>query len=110
MDEYHNRKMPETSFSEFAIIPRMVDMARIVRKVSVGIYHSSQTAAQNLAAAFKIEQELDDWILQLPAYIRPGYRSAGRLAALREPTWCQRQRLVLDIREFQAGSHEVECH
>ncbi|PGH02031.1 hypothetical protein AJ80_08925 [Polytolypa hystricis UAMH7299] len=98
MDEYHNRPLPEIDDSEYAIIPCMVKLARIVRKVSVGLYHSTSPVQSNIALAFQIEQELDSWLLELPPRIQPSPLNEPHIGNLREPKWCRRQRLVLEVR------------
>jgi hypothetical protein len=103
MDEYHNRPLPPRDNSQYAIIPFMVDFARITRKVSIQIYHRRIPLQEKLTIALAIEAELDKWIAELPDQIRPdfidGAGSAGA-NALRVPKWARRQRLVLGIRTF----------
>ncbi|KAL3476845.1 hypothetical protein BJX99DRAFT_270197 [Aspergillus californicus] len=102
MDEYHNRPLPPRDSSQYAIIPWMVDFARITRKVSVQIYHRRLTLSEKLSLALAIEAEMDAWIMQLPDHIRPDFvtgESVGR-NALRDPKWARRQRVVLGIRYY----------
>lgn len=104
LDEYHDRPVPPVDDSEFAIIPLMVDFARIVRRIAIGIYHSRTSWQQKMARAQGLEGELDGWIAGLPARIRPAcpssssLLSSGGLAALRQPRWCRRQRIITEIR------------
>lgn len=104
LDEYHDRPMPPVDGSEFAIIPLMVDFARIVRRIAIGIYHSRTSWQQKMARAQGLEGELDAWIACLPTRIRPACSSSssssysGGLAALRQPKWCRRQRIITEIR------------
>ncbi|KAG6355508.1 hypothetical protein INS49_003470 [Diaporthe citri] len=51
LDEYHDRPIPPVDDSEFAIIPLMVDFARIVRRIAIGIYHSPTSWQQRMARA-----------------------------------------------------------
>jgi hypothetical protein len=100
MDEYHNLLPPDRDDSEYAMIPCMVEFSRIIRRVSVEIYHSKLTLQEKTQYALNIERQLDQWVAQLPAKIRPqvsGERSS--LGALRDPKWSRRQRLVLGIRK-----------
>ncbi|KAL4903915.1 fungal-specific transcription factor domain-containing protein [Aspergillus multicolor] len=76
LDDYHNRPLPPRDHSQYAIIPWMVDFARITRKVSVQIYHRRLTLEDKLAMALAIENELDCWIRSLPEWIRPGFIKA----------------------------------
>ncbi|KAK2810146.1 hypothetical protein FQN50_003115 [Emmonsiellopsis sp. PD_5] len=98
MDEYHNRRIPEPDDSEYAIIPCMVTFAYIIRKVSIGIYHSNSPVEDTISLALEIEEELDVWLRNLPDNIRPSPLRPPHMGALREPKWCRRQRLVLEIR------------
>lgn len=104
LDEYHGRPLPPVDDSEFAIIPLMVDFARIVRRIAVGIYHSRTSWQQKMARAQGLEGELDGWIAGLPARIRPACPSSSSsssssgLAALRQPKWCRRQKIITEIR------------
>ncbi|KAK9447913.1 fungal-specific transcription factor domain-containing protein [Limtongia smithiae] len=98
-DEYHNRYLPKPDDTEYAIIPCMVELARITRKVAVTIYHSTAPIQQRLETALAIEKELNCWVANLPLTIRPvlGDDSMS-IGCLREPEWHRRQRLVLSIR------------
>ncbi|KAL4981088.1 fungal-specific transcription factor domain-containing protein [Aspergillus desertorum] len=73
LDDYHNRPLPPRDNTQYAIIPWMVDFARITRKVSVQIYHRRLTLEEKLSTALAIEMELDCWIRNLPEWIRPGF-------------------------------------
>lgn len=102
LDEYHDRPLPPVDDSEFAIIPLMVDFARIVRRIAIGIYHSRVSWQQKMVRAQGLESELDGWIAGLPARIRPACPSSSSsssgLAALRQPKWCRRQKIITEIR------------
>lgn len=105
LDEYHDRPLSPVDDSELAIIPLMVDFARIVRRIAIGIYHSRTSWQQKMARAQGLERELDGWIAGLPARIRPACSSSssstfssGGLAALRQPKWCRRQKIITEIR------------
>jgi Fungal specific transcription factor domain len=101
MDEYHNRKPPLIDESESAMIPIMVNLARIIRKVSVSIYHLKSPWQEKLKIASKVERELDVWRDGLPDRVKPMGADERLLGALKEPKWCRRQRLVLNIRKFK---------
>ncbi|KAL1968879.1 hypothetical protein VTN77DRAFT_1240 [Rasamsonia byssochlamydoides] len=102
MDEYHNRVLPSRDDSEYAIIPVMVDFARIIRRVSIDIYHSKVPLSDKMRLALQIERQLDGWLAGLPERVKPDIiDSSGRgvsLTSLRDPKWARRQRLVLEIR------------
>ncbi|KAL4806192.1 hypothetical protein BDV18DRAFT_152267 [Aspergillus unguis] len=118
LDDYHNRPLPPRDDSQYAIIPWMVDFARITRKVSVQIYHKRVNLEDKLAVALAIEAELDGWIARLPEWLRPDFVPAvgeedykpnvdgarkGSISGrndLKDPKWARRQRLVLGIRYY----------
>ncbi|KAL4951404.1 hypothetical protein BDW69DRAFT_196467 [Aspergillus filifer] len=107
LDDYHNRPLPPRDTSQHAIIPWMVDFARITRKVSVQIYHRRLSLQEKLNAALAIEAELDAWMAGLPGWIRPWFISdaiaggnGGDRNDLKDPKWARRQRLVLGIRYY----------
>ncbi|KAL4943429.1 hypothetical protein BDV06DRAFT_211075 [Aspergillus oleicola] len=112
LDDYHNRPLPPRDDSQHAIIPWMVDFARITRKVSVQIYHRRLSLQEKLTVALAIEAELDAWMAGLPGWIRPGFISGnlpggtggtgagGGRNDLKDPKWARRQRLVLGIRYY----------
>ena len=107
MDAYHNRRLPEIDDSEYAIIPLMVDFAQIIRRVSVIIYHTRSTWQEKMMQASQIERELEAWVTRLPEKIKPfspGERLGG---SLKEPKWCRRQRLVLNIRKHRSFSTRI---
>lgn len=104
MDAYHNRRLPAVDDSEIAIIPLMVDFAQIIRRVSVVIYHTRSAWQEKMMQASQIERELEAWVVRLPEKIKPfspGERLGG---SLKEPKWCRRQRLVLNIRKRRRTS------
>ncbi|KAH7175085.1 fungal-specific transcription factor domain-containing protein [Fusarium flagelliforme] len=88
-DEYHNRVITPVDDSEYAIISSMVQFGRIMRKVSIGIYHSQLPTPETIGLACEIEREMDSWVDALPQ---------RRGASLREPDWRRKQRLVLELR------------
>jgi Fungal specific transcription factor domain len=99
MNEYHNRTLPSFQDTEFAIIPAMVDFAQIIRRVSISIYHRKLKWQEKIRLASQIETELDQWVVSLPEKIRPFTLGRRAIGALKEPKWCRRQRLVLNIRK-----------
>ncbi|KIL86340.1 hypothetical protein FAVG1_10169 [Fusarium avenaceum] len=88
-DEYHNRAMPQVDDSEYAIISAMVQFGRIMRRVSIGIYHSQLPTPETIGLACEIERQMDNWVDALPQ---------RRGASLRDPDWRRKQRLVLELR------------
>ncbi|OKL58938.1 hypothetical protein UA08_05641 [Talaromyces atroroseus] len=104
LDEYHNRCQPSRDgHSEYTIIPIVVDLAHIIRLVSIDIYHSRIPIQQKMKHSLKIEQKLDTWLNGLPKILQPDFGQPGgntytSISALRDPKWSRRQRLVLGIR------------
>ncbi|KAF2668886.1 Zn(II)2Cys6 transcription factor [Microthyrium microscopicum] len=98
MDEYHNRRLPPIDDSEYAIIPLMVQFAHIIRKVTILIYHKKSKWQEKVNIACQIEQDMGQWVATLPEKIRPFPLEKRFLGALKEPKWCRRQRLVLNLR------------
>lgn len=99
MDEHHNRPMPPKDDSPNTILREMVTMARIIRAISVSIYLRRLTLADKLATAFDIEKQMDEWVAQLPARIRPTMTpDVHSNGSLNDPLWAPPQRLVLQTR------------
>lgn len=90
-DEYHNRAMPPIDHSEYAIIPVMVQFGRIMRRVSIKVYHSRLPPAETVCIAFGLSREIDEWFESLPQ---------RRDSSLKEPEWRRKQRLVLELSEW----------
>jgi hypothetical protein len=90
-DEYHNRAMPQVDDSEYAIISAMVQFGRIMRRVSIGIYHSQLPTPETIGLACEIERQMDSWVDALPQ---------RRGTSLRDPDWRRKQRLVLELSEY----------
>ncbi|SPJ88565.1 related to C6 transcription factor [Fusarium torulosum] len=88
-DEYHNRAMPQVDNSEYAIISAMVQFGRIMRRVSIGIYHSQLPTPETIGLACEIERQMDSWVDALPQ---------RRGTSLKDPDWRRKQRLVLELR------------
>lgn len=97
MDEYHNRRLVGMD-NERAIIPAMIKLAKLVRKVSINVYQLRSHIRDKLDIALAIDKEIDEWVLSLPARIQPNSAAGGGFASLRDPKWARRQRMVLHIR------------
>ena len=104
-DLYHNVPMTPLDDSETAIIPVMVDFARIIRDVSMDIYLVRRTPKDRLARAFQIESDLLAWLNQLPPPLCPPLPGAPlRSKGLRDPLYARLQRMVLQLREFPVST------
>ncbi|KEF58623.1 uncharacterized protein A1O9_06549 [Exophiala aquamarina CBS 119918] len=103
LEIYHSRSLPEVDESPTAIIACMVDLAKIVRKVSTSVYLSNDSIAQKFRAAEKIETELDQWISGLPQIIKPEFlEPMGGDTCLKSkiPMWANRQGHTLGFRFY----------
>jgi hypothetical protein len=98
VDAYHNQRIPLVNASqpptEVGIISHMLPLTRIIRRVSIEIYHSVSSINKKLELAWQIHSELRQWNTSLPMSLRPD----GATPTLREPKWARRQRVVLGIR------------
>lgn len=125
VDLYHNRQYPKiedeashiVTNSELldppqgAIIKCMVDFSRITRSVCLGIYLSASPPQRNLSLAFRIEQDLDSWLDNLPPSIRPSRtcESERSLKRIKDAQWMKKQRLVLSISKFPFALVNSDC-
>lgn len=115
MDEYHNRCQPNRDeHSEYIIIPIMVDLAHIIRRVSVNTYHAHISLQQRMKHSQEIKQKLDNWLDALPKILQPDSRQSGGkgdasplMSVLGDPKWLTRQRLVLLISMCSFLGYEV---
>lgn len=100
MDGYHNRCQPNRGEgSEYTIIPIMLDLAHIIRRVLVNLYNSRFSLQQRMKHSLEIERKLDKWPDALPKTLQPDFgQSDPPMSVLRDPKWLKRQRLVLRIR------------
>ncbi|KAH8891226.1 hypothetical protein GQ53DRAFT_648828 [Thozetella sp. PMI_491] len=113
-DVYHNRQYPAIKgnlayserapelldFPHCAIIKAMVDFSRITKNVVSGIYLAETTLEKIASLAREIGQDLDRWLQELPAQIRPEMapERVRPLSAAKEPQYAKKQKLVLKIR------------
>ena len=112
-DLYHNRRFPQiqddvSSFEQSpdmveplhcAIIKCMVDFSRITRTVCLEIYLPESPAPSNVELADRIEQDLDRWLDNVPASIRPSrtFASSKSLKVIKDAQYMRKQKLVLSI-------------
>jgi hypothetical protein len=104
MDSYHNRPLPPIDESENAIIPVTHQLSHIVRKISAEIYLSRARPDEKLRRATQIELELDQWVSNLPAIIRPPLGSSVEamqsVENIRSAYWPRVQMLTLKISKY----------
>jgi hypothetical protein len=105
LDCRHNRPPPPLSGeTEIIIIPAMLGLSRIMRRMSNEIYLEHMDLSTKVQNAGRLELELDRWLSQLPAKIRPTPCSD---TATRPPNflmpnhhyWPQLQMRVLKLRK-----------
>jgi hypothetical protein len=98
-DLYHNRPPPPLADHEDSIIPATLGLSRIMREISVGMYHRRITLADKLNQARHLELKMDEWVAHLPPRIRPtSTREVAPAGTLRDPYWPKLQMLILRIR------------
>lgn len=78
----------------------MVEFSHIVRKVSLFYTEAPSHHIDHTGTAFHLESELDAWFIGLPPFIQAGSSGSRSADSLREPEWCRRQKLVLELREY----------
>jgi hypothetical protein len=108
LDRYHNRPLPPIDVSENAIIPATYKLSSIMRRVSTEIYLSRARPSEKLQQATDLENELEQWLSNLPEGIRPlsesaecsvADNSAFRIGPIRGPHYQQLQKFILRIRK-----------
>lgn len=99
VDGYHNRDIPAIDDSEYAIIPCMLPLVRIMREISVGIYLTKSSMLHKVGTARRLEHEMDSWLANLPLRIRPTMERDGLISkSLNLENWSKLQTLILKIR------------
>jgi hypothetical protein len=78
----------------------MMDFSRIIRKVSLFYTRKPLYRAEHVDVADQLEAELDSWIADLPPWINPLAELQESFQALKEPDWCRRHRLVLELSKY----------
>ena len=99
LDVYHDQAMPPLDDSEHSILNTMVDFARIIRRVSIFAYASSQMVGERLDEAEEIDNDIDAWAEALPRIVSPliaDEEQAPRTS--KSPAWLMTQRHALKLR------------
>lgn len=100
-DQYHNLELPREDTSETAIIPALVHLARIIRRVCTEIYFSEDTLDARIGTALSLDKELDQWVAKLPDSLRPTLHGAQATTRIKkEPRSSMLQQLVLSLRYY----------
>jgi hypothetical protein len=101
MDTYHNRPPPPMVENEFAIIPGMLGLSKIMRGISHHIYWDPRGISAKLRKAKEFQASLEQWLQGLPSSIRPTSCSgdAHALFMLGNHYWPKLQMLILKLRK-----------
>lgn len=100
---YHTRPLPAINDSPTILINCMVELAKIIKKVSYSVYLSSQNITHKVMVAGQIETELEHWLSALPQIIRPPLSEmTGNETSLKDniPIWANRQSHTLRFRYY----------
>ena len=110
-DGYHTQSVPGarsdadcTKHLFLRIVPCMIDLSRMMRRVAIDIY--AQPSNERLFQARKFDAELEDWYSQLPAHLQHTQITLATKDSLkprRRTTYSDKQSLVLRLRESAAG-------
>lgn len=100
LDFHHNRPVPKLNNSETDIIRATLDLSKVIRDVTSGVHHNVVKLAQRLGQASKLEQNLNDWLAQLPEKIRPtSGTDVLNSGSINDQQWTKLQLFVLNIRK-----------
>ncbi|EXJ71702.1 uncharacterized protein A1O5_05510 [Cladophialophora psammophila CBS 110553] len=99
--EHYSLQIPGNNAArspEIAIIPAMVDLARILKKVSTDIYSTSGRRSMNEMSRIGLElnKDIDQWKADLPPFLN------FDLESLDDPVWAYKQKVVLKMRFYNA--------
>ncbi|OQU95646.1 Fungal specific transcription factor domain-containing protein [Cladophialophora immunda] len=83
---------------EIAIIPAMVDLARILKKASTDLYSNSGQCSMNEMSQIGLDlnKDIDQWKANLPPFLN------FDLESLDDPVWAHKQKVVLKMRFYNA--------
>jgi len=81
----------------------MVDLSRLMRKVSLLLYTLPCTIQERLSRALQLDSELDEWLLELPMHLQPSHEVAERtsLKARQPANYITKQSIVLMLRKTE---------
>jgi hypothetical protein len=110
-DEYHNQEIPGTTGSYetghsttsphvLQIVPCMVSLSRLMRRVSLRLYTVPCTEREAISRTRELDAELGCWLQALPPHFRPAERSTKdfSLKPRRPASYIKKQLAVLMIR------------
>ncbi|KAJ5497241.1 hypothetical protein N7463_009228 [Penicillium fimorum] len=81
-DEYHTQEIPgnlgpfegdhaTSSLHVLQVVPCMVKLARIMRKVSLGLYSLPCPLREELSRSTELDAQLDYWFQSIPCHLKP---------------------------------------
>ncbi|KAK5302100.1 hypothetical protein LTR80_002966 [Exophiala xenobiotica] len=106
-DQYHTQCLPTTISGEavssphvLQIVPCMVDLSRIMRKVALDLYTVPCEMEQKLHRANALDADLEYWLEQVPLHLRSEHQSRSNhpLKSNRSPSYIKKQSVVLRLR------------
>ncbi|EXJ67589.1 uncharacterized protein A1O5_09602, partial [Cladophialophora psammophila CBS 110553] len=106
-DQYHTQYLPPAVLEEsissphvLQIVPCMVDLSRIMRKVALDLYAQPCEMEQKLQRAKALDAELGRWLEQVPPHLRPEQQTESGLSlkSRRLASYIKKQSVVLQLR------------
>lgn len=113
-DQYHTQHLPTATSGEpnpsphvLQIVPCMVGMSRIMRKVALGLYTQPCEIDHKLHQAKALDDELEHWLEQLPSHLQPEHQSGSDLCLKprRLASYIKKQSVVLRLRKHWTQLH-----
>lgn len=111
-DGYHTQSIPGTRSNAdstkhvlLRIVPCMIDLSRMIRRVAIDIY--AQPSNERLFQAQKFDAELEDWYSRLPAHLQHTQITLAKKDSLKPrwpTTYNKKEFLVLRLCESAAGA------
>lgn len=105
-DQYHTQHLPTEALADTAtgyhvvqIVPCMVSLSRIMRKAALDLYTQSCEMVEKIARAKSLEEELSQWLGQVPAHLVTDQVSSQVAKVRRLPSYIKKQSVVLRLRK-----------
>ena len=117
-DQYHTQSLPTATISEqpsspniVQIVPCMVDLSKIMRKVALELYSQPCDLSQKLQRARVLDAELQHWLSNVPTHLRTDQDNDSRspLKPRRRAGYAKKQSIVVRLRKGFFTEH-LECH
>lgn len=105
-DQYHTQHLPTETLADtvtghhvLQIVPCMVHLSRIMRKAALDLYTQSFEMREKIYRAKCLEEELTQWLGQVPAHLHTDQVSSEVVKVRRLPSYIKKQSVVLRLRE-----------